>query len=733
MRATTTDRGIGAALRRPCETLLYIGTVIAGVAACVEIVMDKQACRYRWTAHLASWARWVLATLFLAGFAATAQAQQDPPGRVGRLADIAGGVSWWDDEAGQWADAERNRPLTGGDRIATARDGRVELRIGSTTLRLAASSELEVLRLDDERLAFQLYSGSLALRVRSREVADEVELITAETRLLPQRAGHYRIDRIDDLTQAASWRGLLRVGDDGGPLIGEGQRAELFRDARRDGSGGLRLNWIAMPDDGFTTWVLAEDQRDERRSAAQAYVSPEMTGAEDLDRHGRWDQHPDYGALWLPLDVAADWAPYRYGRWTWVAPWGWTWIDDAPWGFAPFHYGRWVNWRGRWGWVPGAYVARPVYAPALVAWIGGGHWGVSVQIGGPTVGWVPLAPREVYRPHYRTTPRYIERVNPNPPYRWRHPPGQVPTGPISYGNQGVPNAVTVVPRDVLVRRQPVSRGVVDLPRQVRPGPRTPLAVLPPPPAPERARPERRPPPARVPLREPIGSVQPVPGGAQRLPGPVVTPAPETRPQRPPLPAGARDDRRDERVDRRDDRQDDRRDDRRDGRQDDRRDDRRDDRQDGRRDGPRGDARDGGRESAPREVIDLRQPRPGPQVPPAAVVPPGAPRPPAAMPAPAREPELAPQRGARPERGPQAQPQPDGPPSGAPQRGPQAAPRPAPAPVAPPARAPVAAPPAPVPAAAPAPPPQRPIPAERVRAGGDRGDRADRERERDGNR
>ena len=627
--------------------------------------------------------------------AGAAYAQEDPPGRVGRLADIAGSVSWWDDETGQWADAQRNRPLTGGDRIATARDGRVELRIGSTVLRLAANTELEVLRLDDERLVFQLHGGSLALRVRSREVADEIEVVTADTRLLPQRAGHYRIDRTDDATQAASWRGLLRAADDAGPLIGEGQRAELFRDARRDGSGGLRLRWIAMPDDSFTDWAIAEDQRDERRTAAQAYVSPEMTGAEDLDRYGRWEQHPDYGPLWLPVQVAVDWAPYRYGRWSWVAPWGWTWIDDAPWGFAPFHYGRWVNWRGRWGWVPGAYVARPVYAPALVAWIGGGGWGASIQIGGPHVGWVPLAPREVYRPHYRTTPRYIERVNPNPPYRWRHPPGQVPTGPVSYGNQGVPNAVTVVPRDVLTRHQPVSRGIVELPRDARPDLRTPLAVLPPPPAPERARPERRPSPDRVPPREPIGSVQPVPGGAQRWPGPVVTPAPEARPQRPPLPAT-----RDERIDRPDDRRDDRRDILR--------------------------GRTDGRGNPLPEIVDLRQPRPGPQVPaagsvppPATVAPPAAGRPPAAMPVPAREPDgAAPQRGPRPERGPQGQPptqpqrqpqeQPQPQPQAQPQRGSQAAPRP------PPVAAPAAEPPAPV-AAPPSPPARAPAP-ERGRPG-----------------
>jgi hypothetical protein len=95
-----------------------------------------------------------------------------------------------------------------------------------------------------------------------------------------------------------------------------------------------------------------------------------------------------------------------------------------------------------------------------------------------------LAPREPYAPHYRASPRYLERINVPPPYRWRHSPGHVPTGPVMYGNQGVPNAVTVVSRDVLERRQPVSRAVVDLRGgAARPPAPQPVTVVAPPPAP----------------------------------------------------------------------------------------------------------------------------------------------------------------------------------------------------------------------------------------------------------
>ncbi|MBK1715354.1 DUF6600 domain-containing protein [Rubrivivax gelatinosus] len=385
---------------------------------------------------------------------ALATAQDDPPGRVGRIAETDGRVWIYDDAQGAWVDASTNRPLTRGDRVSTDGDARATLRVGSTTVRLGGSSELEVLRLDDQRVSLQLHSGAAALRVRSAEVAAETELVTAEARFSPRRAGYFRVDRVDDVSWATSWRGDLRVDPQGGDAFGveDGRRVEVWieRDRR------ARTRWDTPPDDEFADWARREDRNDER-SASYRYVSPEMTGAEDLDRYGSWDRHPEYGSVWVPSGVPSGWAPYRYGRWAWVAPWGWTWVDDAPWGFAPFHYGRWMYWGRRWVWYPGAYVARPVYAPALVAWVGGGNFSVGVNIGGPSVGWVPLAPREVFVPYYRVTPIYIDRVNHRP-----HGPRPVRTGPIMYGNQGVPGGVTVVSRDVLVHRQPVARAVVDV-------------------------------------------------------------------------------------------------------------------------------------------------------------------------------------------------------------------------------------------------------------------------------
>lgn len=376
-----------------------------------------------------------------------ARAQDDPPGRVGRIAAVRGDVQVFEPEQGQWATAVRNRPLTQGDRLATDAASAVELEIGSTIVYLGAASDLEALRLDDERVILQLHQGSVALRVRSNEVADELEVLTAEGSFLPQRSGAYRVDRRDDGSDGSVWGGDLQFVAPGfRQMLASRQRARFWRaGAQQD----MQIEWQPPLNDDF---ALAFGRIDEAvsRVPAPAYVSAEMTGVDDLDRYGSWQDNPDVGAVWVPQDVSAGWAPYRDGHWAWVRPWGWTWVDNTPWGFAPFHYGRWLYWRDRWCWTPGPRVRNPVYAPALVAWVGGPNF--SLTIGArttPAVGWIPLGPREAYRPGYRVSPHYLDRINRGRRFE------SAPT----YFNRGAPGAVTMV-RGGLVPRRPVAGAIV---------------------------------------------------------------------------------------------------------------------------------------------------------------------------------------------------------------------------------------------------------------------------------
>ncbi len=381
----------------------------------------------------------------------------DPPGQVGRLGAMNGQVWQFSPDSGEWVTAERNRPLTDGDRIATDADSHADVRIGSTTVRLDAGTELEVLHIDDDHVALQLHNGTIATRLRSAEAAREFELRTGEGRFITNRPGRYRFDRADESSHVTVLSGEAMYEGPGSALtVNSGQRAEFWLE-----NNAAQYAITDPIRDNFAAWSADQDRRDER-SASTRYVSPEMTGAEDLDRYGRWEQAPDYGAVWIPQAVPVDWAPYRAGHWAWVSPWGWTWIDDQPWGFAPFHYGRWVSYRDRWCWVPGTYVRRPVYAPALVGWVGGPRVNVSISIGspGPAVGWFPLAPREVYVPTYRVSPRYVQQVNithvtniTNITTIVNNPQQAVVN--VDYRNRHLPHAVTVVPQTVFVNRQPV--------------------------------------------------------------------------------------------------------------------------------------------------------------------------------------------------------------------------------------------------------------------------------------
>ncbi len=409
-----------------------------------------------------AWNAVIFLVLAMLALFASATAWADPPGRVGRIADTQGAVWIYDDEQGEWIEARRNRPVTAGDRVSTERGARVTIQVGSGTVRLAGDTEIEFANLDDRRVQMRLHNGSVALRLRSNESAREFDVVTNEGRFEPVAAGRYRIDHKDDGSFGAVTAGQMHfeARDSALDIMG-GQRAEFWSER-----GVTHYAWANPADDRFGEWVAREEREDDRdaeRAARSRYLSPEMTGAEDLDRNGQWDRHPEYGNIWYPTVVAAGWAPYRYGQWAYVRPWGWTWVDDAPWGFAPFHYGRWVNYGGRWGWCPGQYVARPVYAPALVGWIGGSNVSIGISIGGPSVGWVPLAPREVYYPSYQVTNIYIRNVNVTH-RNWQGPSPRydraVPTGPISYTNQGVAGGVTVVSSNVLRERQPITNAVI---------------------------------------------------------------------------------------------------------------------------------------------------------------------------------------------------------------------------------------------------------------------------------
>jgi len=329
----------------------------------------------------------------------------DPPSRVARLSYREGDVGLLPAGEKDWGDASLNRPLTTGDRVATGQGGRAELQLDSGTLRIADDSNFGFLTLNDQLTQVELTQGTANVTVQGLDDGQSYEIDTPTVALVIDQPGSYRVDISEDgkSTRVTDFEGHATVYGEGGAqrMVAAGRSYEFVDSSL----SVVTINDIQGGDD-FDNWV---DSRNRQLAAmpADPNVSPDIVGAQDLNQYGNWQSDPDYGQVWYPASVGADWSPYSDGHWSYVGPWGWTWVDAAPWGFAPYHYGRWAHVRNRWGWVPGPVGVRPVYAPALVAFVGGG---VSIGVGGP-VGWFPLAPGEVYNPWYRASRGYYTNVN----------------------------------------------------------------------------------------------------------------------------------------------------------------------------------------------------------------------------------------------------------------------------------------------------------------------------------
>ncbi|MGA3210045.1 MAG: DUF6600 domain-containing protein [Terriglobales bacterium] len=406
----------------------------------------------------------ILAVMFIVCATTAVFADDDPPSRAARMTHVINQVSFQPAGVDDWALVAVNQPLTTSDNVWADVEARAELNLGSAAIRMGAETSLTLTNLSDNVVQLGLNQGTLNLRVKHIFDGETYEVDTPNLAFTLFQPGSYRfdVDPNGDTTVVTIWQGQGQATGDS-PAVDLGPRQQ----ARFTGGRSLQNQITAAPGfDSFDDWCRKYDESEDRSLSAR-YVSPNMIGYEDLDAAGQWRDDPQYGHLWVPAGVEVGWAPYHYGHWAWVAPWGWTWVDNAPWGFAPFHYGRWVNVGGVWAWAPGpveAVVVRPVYAPALVAWVGGVGIGVG---GGVGVGWFALGWGEPFIPAYPVSRNYFTTVNvhvtnitniTNTVYVNNTTViNNTAINNIHYVNRTVPGAVLVVPKESMGTAQPVSK------------------------------------------------------------------------------------------------------------------------------------------------------------------------------------------------------------------------------------------------------------------------------------
>ena len=303
-----------------------------------------------------------------------------------RVSYIHGEVSFWRPGAEDWAPARLNTPLAPGDVLYTKQGGNVEIQVGpGAFVRAADGTQIGLDNQDDDFIQLRVTAGHVALDLREVPAGHTIEVDTPNAALTVDRAGFYRVDVGADSTTARAHRGgaaTLTASGGAAVPVSAGQQVKVT---------GLEAPRVDMgPAPELSAWDRWNHQRTDAllQPMSLRYVASGVYGAEALDQHGTWRPTETYGTVWVPAGVPAGWAPYSTGRWIWDTRYAWTWLDDAPWGWAPYHYGRWVYVGSYWAWAPGPRVVRPVYAPALVVFLGG--VGVSVGVGGP-LGWAPLA------------------------------------------------------------------------------------------------------------------------------------------------------------------------------------------------------------------------------------------------------------------------------------------------------------------------------------------------------
>ena len=340
-----------------------------------------------------------IAVVALFGSIAVIAQDDDPPPQAGRLSALSGTVSIQPAGSQDWGQAYANLPMGPGDRVVTDQDGRAEIEVERTWVRIGPNADVTLIDVSDSALTFAVAQGSVVARTQGLWPNQNLFVQTPSGTVTVSQPAGIRIDVMPS-DQAAvfsdRWGSAYVSGaGDFSQQIGQGQALELV------GTNPVSPQWLAPI--GGDELDRFNDQRNALIDHASSwkYVSPDVVGGEDLDANGEWAPQSDYGPVWYPR-VDAGWAPYRNGHWANRDPWGWVWVADEPWGYAPFHFGRWVTINGRWGWVPGPREARPVWSPALVVFVGG-QPGMSA--------WIPLGPGEPFRPWYRCSPRYVDAVN----------------------------------------------------------------------------------------------------------------------------------------------------------------------------------------------------------------------------------------------------------------------------------------------------------------------------------
>lgn len=284
-------------------------------------------------------------------------------------------------ETGRWMPASVNMPLVEGDELWVPGGSLSAIQTNSgTDVRLDGNTSVQILRVDRNSFQFYLPQGR-AYVLNVDPTGSVLQFDTPDTSLRTFEASTFRIDIPNGETDLLVFRGSVTAENAGGTTrVRAGSMLVM-------GSDGYAELSPLPPPDNWQAWNERQDRVALARGRGYRYLPEELrVYSSDFDENGRWVYVSAYGFVWTPtVVVTGNWAPYRHGRWVWRGG-DYVWIGYEPWGWAPYHYGRWSYVaRIGWCWVPPSR-GDVFWAPGYVGWVSRGNY----------VGWVPLAPGEIY-------------------------------------------------------------------------------------------------------------------------------------------------------------------------------------------------------------------------------------------------------------------------------------------------------------------------------------------------
>ena len=345
--------------------------------------------------------RWMACFLLLI-MAATPVAAEDEPARVvGRVYYIEGELSRYVRDENNWVDMVRDAPFGEGDTLYSADQSMTELIIpNGTWIRTGHETQIQFITLDAEITEVDVSKGMV--RFYNKSPSTTIKATTAFGYVMADPDTAFDIYADSDSVEVLAVRGNVRFIHQQSEARYEVMTGSTSIIANQDsvstGEGTLDASWQRWNESRESFW--ANRTRGERRSVR--YLPPALHDESYiLEEYGDWERVPYEGSprwFWRPTRVAVGWSPFTVGRWTvWCGDQ--TWIPGEPFGYITHHYGNWVYMRNAWFWAP-PVVSVQVGLPLLDI---GYHWypgRVSWIHRDAYVGWVPLAPREIYYSHY---------------------------------------------------------------------------------------------------------------------------------------------------------------------------------------------------------------------------------------------------------------------------------------------------------------------------------------------